>query len=85
MLIDRKTHLKMVENILKGAEGADCIVTVCPLCHHALDVGQAVMGYEPKIPILHLTQILGLALGIPAEKLGLDRNVTPTEPLLKKI
>mgnify|MGYP000070605158 CR=1 FL=1 len=85
MLIDKKTHLKMVEKILEGAKGADCIVTVCPLCHYALDVGQAVIGYEPKIPVLHVTQILGLALGIPAEKLGLDKNVTPTEPLLKKI
>jgi len=43
------------------------------------------MDYEPKIPVLHVTQILGLALGIPAEKLGLDKNITPTEPLLKKI
>jgi len=85
MLIDRETHLRMVKKILDGAKGADCIVTVCPLCHYALDVGQAVIGYEPKIPVLHVTQILGLALGIPAEKLGLDKNLTPTKSLLEKV
>ncbi len=85
MLIDKNSHLKMVKKILDGASGADCIVTVCPLCHYALDVGQAVMGYEPKIPVLHVTQIVGLALGISADELGLDKNITPTQPLLRKI
>ncbi len=85
MLVDKETHLRMVKKILEGASGADCIVTVCPLCHYALDVGQAVIGYKQSIPVLHVTQILGLALGIPAEKLGLDKNVTPTQPLLKKV
>ena len=85
MLIDRESHLKMVKKILEGASGADCIVTVCPLCHYALDVGQEVLGYERRIPILHVTQIVGLALGIPAEKLGLDKNITPTKSLLEKV
>ncbi len=85
MLIDRESHLKMVKKILDGAKDAECIVTVCPLCHYALDVGQAVLGYEPRIPVLHVTQILGLALGIPAEKLGLDKNLTPTRSLLEKV
>ncbi len=84
MLIDKESHLRMVKRILEGAEGADCIVTVCPLCHYALDVGQAVLGM-PKIPVLHVTQIVGLALGIEEKELGLDKNITPTEKLLEKV
>ena len=83
MLVDRETHLRMVKKILEGAEGSDCIVTLCPLCHHALDVGQAVIG--GRTPVLHVTQILGLALGIPPGRLGLDKNVTPTDALIKAI
>ncbi len=83
MLVDRETHLKMVEKIVKGAEGSECIVTLCPLCHYALDVGQAILGY--RTPVLHVTQILGLALGIPANRLGLDKNVTPTDEIIRAV
>ncbi len=37
------------------------------------------------IPILHLPQLIGLALGIPPKELGLSRNMVPTESLVDLI
>ena len=50
---------------------ADCVVTPCPLCHLNLDLQQplaeAVVGRELKMPVLHLPQLVGLALGLYAQ------------------
>ena len=58
---------------------ADCLVTPCPLCHLNLDLQQplaeGVVGRELKMPVLHLPQLVGLALGLEAKKLGLTRHV----------
>ena len=55
--------------------GAACVVVACPLCQMNLDVRQrdatAAHGELPPTPVLYVTQLLGLALGIPAEELGL--------------
>jgi succinate dehydrogenase / fumarate reductase cytochrome b subunit len=37
------------------------------------------------LPVLHLPQLVALALGVEPEKLGLDRHVVSTRPLLKKL
>jgi succinate dehydrogenase / fumarate reductase cytochrome b subunit len=69
--------------------GADCLVTPCPLCHLNLDSRQPeveeVIGRKLGIPILHLPQLVGLALGIPAKNLGLNRHVVQVEKALQKI
>ena len=58
---------------------ADCLVTPCPLCHLNLDMQQplveAVVGRELKMPVLHLPQLVGLALGLEPKELGLSRHV----------
>ncbi len=58
---------------------ADCLVTPCPLCHLNLDLQQplaeGVVGRELKMPVLHLPQLVGLALGLDAKELGLSRHV----------
>lgn len=71
------------------AAGADCIVTPCPLCHLNLESRQPeiarVLGQPLSIPVLHLPQLLGLALGIEPKRLGLGRHVVSVQPLLRKI
>ena len=58
---------------------ADCLVTPCPLCHLNLDLQQPlaekVVGRELDMPVLHLPQLLGLALGLKPKELGLQRHV----------
>lgn len=69
--------------------GADCMVTPCPLCHLNLDSRQPevekVIERQLGLPILHLPQLVALALGIEPKKLGLDRHVVSTQPVLQKL
>ncbi|RMH06834.1 MAG: heterodisulfide reductase subunit B [Nitrospirae bacterium] len=82
--------LAMNGNNLKEAkeEGADCLVTPCPLCHMSLDIYQERAGHAVRanfnLPILHLPQLIGLAMGIPAQQLGTARHLIPVESLLTK-
>jgi succinate dehydrogenase / fumarate reductase cytochrome b subunit len=58
---------------------ADCLVTPCPLCHLNLDLQQplaaAQAGRTLDMPVLHLPQLVGLALGLEPDELGLQRHV----------
>jgi len=69
--------LKMTkENLVNmTAAGAEVIVDCCPFCHLQYDVGEVQLK-EFKIPVLHLSQLLGLAFGLDREKLGLEVHQT---------
>jgi succinate dehydrogenase / fumarate reductase, cytochrome b subunit len=58
---------------------ADCLVTPCPLCHVNLDMNQPlaekVVGRNLGMPVLHLPQLLGLALGLEPKDLGMSKHV----------
>jgi len=58
---------------------ADCLVTPCPLCHLNLDLQQPqaerVIGRDLGMPVLHLPQLLGLALGLSPRELGMSKHV----------
>ncbi|MCW3040247.1 MAG: disulfide reductase [Solirubrobacterales bacterium] len=58
---------------------ADCVVTPCPLCHLNLDLQQPLagkaVGRKLNMPVLHLPQLVGLALGLSPKELGLQRHV----------
>lgn len=68
--------------------GADCIVTPCPLCQMQLDAYQpdAQKGFKEDItmPILHLPQLIGLALGFSPEELAIQRHVVDAIPALRE-
>ena len=61
--------------------GARAMVVACPLCHSNLDFQQAAirrkLGLNFQMPILYLTQLIGLALGLPERRLGLQRHFVP--------
>lgn len=69
--------------------GADCMVTPCPLCHMSLDIYQERAGQAVKtalnLPILHLPQLLGLAMGIPAQDLGLSRHLISVDRIVTRL
>lgn len=70
-------------------EGADFMVTPCPLCHMSLDIYQDRAGKAVnanlQLPILHLPQLLGLAMGVPAKDLGVSRHLVPVDSIVRRI
>lgn len=82
--------LKLSGDILQMAadEGAEAIVVACPLCQSNLDLRQEQINQKYKkkfnIPILYFTQLVGLGLGIGAEKLGFEKHMVDPFPLLQK-
>ena len=77
---DEDIMLKMSKEILLSAKnaGADCMATACPLCHFNLDARQkdieSHFNVRIALPVLHFTQLMGLAFGIEPKQLGLNRN-----------
>ncbi len=80
------THEKL-ENM--KAAGVDAIVDVCPFCHLQFDVGQKEVnkqyGTDFAIPVLHLAQLYGLAMGLSPEELTLDKQVADPSEIIKKM
>ena len=62
---------------------ADCLVTPCPLCHLNLDMQQPeaakVVNRDLGLAVLHLPQLIGLALGFSPEERGMNRHIASTE------
>ena len=63
--------------------GADCLVTPCPLCHLNLDMQQPeaakVVNRDLGLAVLHLPQLIGLALGFEPKQLGMGRHIASTK------
>lgn len=68
--------------------GAQCVAVACPLCQANLDLRQAdskrIHGDFPEISAPYVTQLVGLALGLSPEAVGLDALTTSATPLLRK-
>ena len=69
--------------------GAQVIVTVCPLCHLMLDAKQKVLeqkhGESIGIPVLYVTQLVGIALGLGPEELGLFMNSVSPMAMVERV
>jgi succinate dehydrogenase / fumarate reductase cytochrome b subunit len=90
LTINKVNSLSMVATHTLDAKshGADIMVTPCPLCHLNLDGMQSQAANQEhttiNLPILHLPQLLGLAMGMDPKSLGLQRNlISPTSALAK--
>ncbi len=91
LTINERNSVAMVGNHTAEAvdEGADAMVTPCPLCHLNLD------GYQPKamtqtqrkidLPIIHLPQLIGLAMGFFPSEMGLQRHIISPKPVVEKV
>jgi len=71
------------------AHGADAMATPCPLCHLSLDAYQnraeKAVGRSLDMPVLHLPQVVGLALGASPDELGLSRHLVSTAAVTEKV
>ena len=69
--------------------GADAMVTPCPLCHLSLDAWQSKLrertGRDFHMPILHLSQLIGVAAGLDESELKFKRHVVPVTPVLEHL
>jgi heterodisulfide reductase subunit B len=76
-----------IDNMLDA--GADCLMTPCAFCHLQFDRGQVELnekyGRKYQLPVVFMTQLLGLALGMDARALGLYDNSISSESLLNKV
>jgi len=73
--------------LMAQAAGADCIATACPLCQLNLDMRQqeieAKSGRRYNLPVFYFTQLLGLAMGCPADDLSLGSLIVAPGALLE--
>jgi succinate dehydrogenase / fumarate reductase cytochrome b subunit len=91
LTINEKNSLSMVAKHTSDVQnlGADAMVTPCPLCHLNLDSFQpkaaTQAGIKIHMPILHLPQLIGLALGFTPKEMGLGRHIVSPKTVEKKI
>jgi succinate dehydrogenase cytochrome b subunit len=82
--MNRETSLRQAGTHVGDAldAGADCLVTPCPLCHLNLDLQQPeaanVVERELGLAVLHLPQLVGLALGFEPSELGMSKHIAST-------
>lgn len=76
---DKLNHIKMV--------GAQAMITICPFCHIMYDTNELriekMFNETYGIPVLHYTQLLGLAMGIPPEELAFNELRVDASKILK--
>jgi len=79
MTTKKDAAMELTGGILKAAKGADCIVTLCPMCEMNLEAFQKpvskALEEDLEIPVLYLPQLLGAALGLSGEDLKLNLNL----------
>jgi succinate dehydrogenase / fumarate reductase cytochrome b subunit len=89
--MNRTTSLRQAGRHMADAldAGADCVVTPCPLCHLNLDMQQPeaakFVERDLGMPVLHLPQMLGLALGLEPKELGMTKHVVKTDGVQRKV
>jgi heterodisulfide reductase subunit B len=82
--------LGLIRKLLDSASsnGAQCLVTVCPLCQTNLDAYQSRVNKKFKtsfnLPVLFFTQLMGVAFGLEEKELGLKTGVVPVGKVLAK-
>lgn len=89
MTTKQTVGLERVVELLKAAKGADCIVTICPMCQMNLDSYQnkaiRKTGEDLSISVLYLPQLIGLALGVSQDELKLKANFAVTPSFYQRI
>jgi heterodisulfide reductase subunit B len=91
MQTSKDVSVKLCTSLMKLAmdRGADCILTACPLCHMNLEgyqdaIGER-MGREIQMPIVYFPQLMGMAMGLPAQDVSLEASLVPVDDMLAKV
>jgi heterodisulfide reductase subunit B len=82
--------LDLTRKLLESAtsNGAECLITVCPLCQTNLDAYQSRVNKkyktDYKLPVLFFTQLMGIAFGLEEKELGIKNSIVSAEKVLAK-
>lgn len=72
-----------------SAAGAQCMAVACPMCQVNLDLRQSDINKTKKsnfeIPVVYITQLVGLCLGIPADRLGMEKCVVSPRSIIEMV
>jgi succinate dehydrogenase / fumarate reductase cytochrome b subunit len=87
---DQNSWAMVANHTMEAKElGAEAMVTPCPLCHMNLDGVQPQVAAERQVriglPVLHLPQLVGLAVGLELHELGFDRHSVSLKPVLTRL
>ncbi len=83
--------IELCNSVLDMAKlsGAQCIAVACPMCQINLDMRQGditkMKNTAYEMPIIYISQLLGLCLGIPARKLGMSKCIVSPTPVIKYV
>jgi len=89
--MNRETSLTQAGTHIGDAidQGADCLVTPCPLCHLNLDLQQPeaakMVNRDLGLAVLHLPQLVGLAMGFEPAELGMPRHIASTDAVAERL
>jgi heterodisulfide reductase subunit B len=84
LVVNRRDVAKSAsKKILDNAKawGAEAIVTTCPLCQYNLDKLRVMT--DGSVPVFYFTQLLGVAVGLTQDELGLEHNAGDPAGFLK--
>ncbi len=90
IISEEDVALGLIRKLLDSAlsNGAECLITVCPLCQTNLDAYQSQVNKKFKtkfnLPILFFTQLMGVAFGLEEKDLGLKTSIVPVDRVLAK-
>jgi len=90
IISEEDVALDLIHKLFESASsnGAECLVTVCPLCQTNLDAYQSRVNKKfrtnYKLPVLFFTQLMGIAFGLSEEDLGLKTGIVPVEKVMAK-
>ncbi len=90
IISEEELALDLMKKLFDSAasNGAECLVTVCPLCQFNLDAYESRVNKKLKtnfnLPVLFFTQLMGVAFGLSEPDLGLKTCIVPTEKVLAK-
>jgi heterodisulfide reductase subunit B len=83
--------VSLTDSILEMAKasGAQCITVACPMCQINLDMRQLdirkQMGKSYDMPIVYITQLIGLCMGVSPKELGFGKLMIPAETVVKAV
>lgn len=89
MTTKKDVAMELTGSLLKAAQGAECIITVCPMCEMNLEAFQEPIskarGEDLAIPVLYLPQLIGLALGLSKNELKLNLNLALADSFKQRL